>query len=105
MECEFNRTPYREDWTTTRGMSNSQRQCSQRSTRRTLSRCSSGELEDAFRSTWTPAVLGYEELGGLSDPGTRDCPRGTLLLEYGMGHGPRPTSIVTTRDAVELLVQ
>ena len=21
----------------------------------------------------TPAVLGYEELGGLSDPGPRDC--------------------------------
>ena len=21
----------------------------------------------------TPAILGYEELGGLSDPGSRDC--------------------------------
>jgi hypothetical protein len=41
----------------------------------------------------------------LLDPGTRDCTRGTLLLGYGMGHGPRPTSVVTTRDAVGLLVQ
>jgi hypothetical protein len=52
-----------------------------------------------------PAVLGYEELGGLLDPGTRDCPRGTLLLGYGMGHGPRPTSVVPTHNAVGLLVQ
>jgi hypothetical protein len=63
------------------------------------------ELEDAFRSTRMPAVLGYEELGDLSDPGTRDCLRGTLLLGYGIGHDPRPTSIVTTHDAVGLLVQ
>jgi hypothetical protein len=41
------------------------------------------ELEDAFRSTRTPVVLGYKELGGFLDPGTRDCPRGTLLLGYG----------------------
>jgi hypothetical protein len=53
----------------------------------------------------TSAVLSYEELRGLSDPGTRDCPRGTLLLGYGMGHGPRPTSFVATRNAVGLLVQ
>jgi hypothetical protein len=32
---------------------------------------SSGELENAFRSTRTPAVLGYEELESLSNPGTR----------------------------------
>jgi len=31
------------------------------------------ELEDAFRSTRKPVVLGYEELRGLSDPGQRDC--------------------------------
>jgi hypothetical protein len=36
MECEFNRTPYREDWTTTRGMSTSQPRRSQRSTRKTF---------------------------------------------------------------------
>jgi hypothetical protein len=41
----------------------------------------------------------------LSDPGTRDCPHGTLLRGYGMGHGPRPISVVTTRNAVGLLVQ
>jgi hypothetical protein len=64
-----------------------------------------GELEDAFRSTQMPAVLVYEELGGLSDPDTRDCARGVLFLGYGMGHGPRSTSVVTTRSAVELLIQ
>jgi hypothetical protein len=52
-----------------------------------------------------PAVLGYEELGGLSNLDTRDYPRGTLLRGYGMGHGPCPTSVVTTRNAVGLLVQ
>jgi hypothetical protein len=105
MECEFNRTPYREDWTTSRGMSTSQPRCSQGGTRRTPSGRSSGELEDALRSTQMPIVLGYEELGGLSDSGTRDCPCGTLLLGYMMGHGPHPTSVVTTRNAVGLLVQ
>jgi hypothetical protein len=52
-----------------------------------------------------PAVLGYEELRGLTDPGTQDCTRGTLLLGDGMGHVPRPTSVVTTPNAVRLLVQ
>jgi hypothetical protein len=36
---------------------------------------------------------------GVSDPGSRDCPCGTLHLGYGMGHGPRSTSVVTTRIA------
>jgi hypothetical protein len=80
----------KEDWTTTPSMSTSQPRCSQGSTRRTPSRQSLGELENAFRSIRTPAVLGYEELGSLSHPGTRGCPRG-VLFGYGMGHGPRPT--------------
>jgi hypothetical protein len=33
MECEFNRTPYKEDWTTTQGIDTSQPRCSQGSTR------------------------------------------------------------------------
>jgi hypothetical protein len=41
----------------------------------------------------------------LSDQGTRDYPRGVLLLGYGMRHGSRPTSVVTTRSAVGLLIQ
>jgi hypothetical protein len=85
-------------------MSTSQPRRSQGATRRTPSRRNLGELKDAFRSTRTPAVLGYKELGGLSDPGTRDCPRGILLLRYGMGHGPHPTSIVTPRSAVGLFI-
>jgi hypothetical protein len=63
-----------------------------------------GEFEDTYRSTRTLAVLGYEELRGLSDPGARDCTCGTLFLRYGMGHSPRPTSAVTTHNAVGLLV-
>jgi hypothetical protein len=98
-------TPYGVAWTTTRGISTSQPRCSQKSTWRTPSRWSSGELEDVFRSTWTPAVLDYEELGGLSNPGIRDCACGILLVGYGMRHGPHPTSVVTTRSAVGLLVQ
>jgi hypothetical protein len=57
----------KEDFTTTRGMSTSQPRYSDGSTQKTHSRWSSGELEDAFRSTQKPAVLDYEELGGLSD--------------------------------------
>jgi hypothetical protein len=68
MECEFNRSPYKEDRTTTRNMSTSQPRRSQGSTRTTPSRRSSEELKDAFRSTQTHAVLGYEDLEGLSDP-------------------------------------
>jgi hypothetical protein len=52
-----------------------------------------------------PAILDYEELGGLSHPGTWDCARGVLFLGFRMGHGPRPTSILTTRSLVELLLQ
>jgi hypothetical protein len=40
---------------------------------KTNSRQSSEDFDDDSRSTWKPAVLGYEELGGLSDPGQRDC--------------------------------
>jgi hypothetical protein len=98
--------PYiKEDLTTTRGMSTSQPRSSQGCTRRIPSRWSSRELKDAFRSTRTPAVLDYEELGSLSNPGTWDCEHGILLLGYGKGHGPRPTTVVTTRSAVGLLVQ
>jgi hypothetical protein len=64
-----------------------------------------GRTQDTFGSIRTPAVLGYEEFGDLSDPGTRHYPRGTLLVEYGMEHGTCPTSVVTTRNAVGLLVQ
>jgi hypothetical protein len=44
MECEYNHTPYKEDWTTTRGMSTSQPQHSQGSTWRKPSGQSSGVL-------------------------------------------------------------
>jgi hypothetical protein len=33
------------------------------------------------------------------------CPRGTLLLGYVMGRDPCPTSVVTTHNAIGLLVQ
>jgi hypothetical protein len=67
-------TPHiKEDWKTTRGMSTSQSRCSQGSIRKTPSRWSSGKLENAFRSTRKPAVLDYEELGGLLDLQPWDC--------------------------------
>jgi hypothetical protein len=68
----------KEDLTTTHGMSTSQPRCSQESTRKTPSRRSSEELEDTFRSTWKPAVLNYEELGGLSD--RWDCTHGVHIV-------------------------
>jgi hypothetical protein len=70
----------KEDLTTTQGMSTSQPRCSQESTQKTPSRWSLGELEDAFRSTRTPAVLDYEELGGFSDPDPRDCAYSVHIL-------------------------
>ena len=48
MECDFHRIPYKK---ITRGLGTSQPWCSQGSTRKTPSECSSGELEDVFRST------------------------------------------------------
>jgi hypothetical protein len=72
-------TPHiKEDSTTTQGMSTSQPRCSQGS--RTPSRWSSGELEDAFRNTRTPAILDYEELRSLSDPGLQDCAHSVHFL-------------------------
>jgi hypothetical protein len=65
-------THIKEDLATTRGMSTSQPRCSQESIRKTPSRWSPGELEDAFRSTRKAAVLDYEKLGSLSDPGSWD---------------------------------
>jgi hypothetical protein len=65
--------------TTIRGTGTSQPRCSQGSTRKTPSRWSSEELEDAFRSIRKPAVLDYEELAGFSDPGSRDCAHGVHL--------------------------
>jgi hypothetical protein len=85
-------------------MSTSQPRCSQGSTQKTPSRWSLGELKDTFRSTRTPAVLDYEELGGLSDPDPLDCTHGLHLTGYGVGHGPRPTPVVTTRSVIELLI-
>jgi hypothetical protein len=50
-------------------------------------------------------MLDYEELGGLSDLGLRDCAHGLHLIGKGVGHGPRPTLVVTTRSIVEILTQ
>jgi hypothetical protein len=57
-----------------------------------------------FMTTKTTASL-FERNQQVSDLGTRDCPRGTLQLRYRMGHGPCPTSVVTTHNAVGLLVE
>jgi hypothetical protein len=70
----------KEDLKTTRGMSTSQPRCSQGITRKTISRRSSEEPKDAFISTWEPAVLNYDELGGLSDPEPWDCAHGVHIL-------------------------
>jgi hypothetical protein len=70
----------KEDLKTTRGTSISQPRSSQGSTRKTPWRRCSEELEDAFRSTWMLAVLDYNELGGFSDLGPRDCTHGVHIL-------------------------
>jgi hypothetical protein len=61
------------------------------------------ELEDFTKSTWEPIVLNYEKLRGLLDPGPWDCAYCIDYLEYGIGHGPHPTSVVTTRAGVEVV--
>jgi hypothetical protein len=71
----------KEDLATIQGISTSQPRCSQESTRKTPSRWSLKEFEDAFRSTREPAVLDYEELRGLSDPGPWNCAHGLHLTE------------------------
>jgi hypothetical protein len=72
MECEFNHTPYKrrlDNYLGHKHLTASMRP--RKYSENTPSRWSSGELEDAFRSTRVPAVLDYEELRGLSDPGPR----------------------------------
>jgi hypothetical protein len=72
MECEFNHTSYK------RRLENySQHELLTGSMQL---RKYSGELDDAFRSTRKSAVLNYEELGGLSDPESRDCAHGVHIL-------------------------
>jgi hypothetical protein len=36
----------------------------------------------------------------MLDPGSWECVYGVHILRYGMGHGPHPTPIVTTRIEV-----
>jgi hypothetical protein len=73
MECEFNRTPYKRRFDNYLGHEHL-----------TASTQPRKYLEDNFKmkfgSTRTLAVLDYEDLGGLSDPGTWDCARGVLFL-------------------------
>jgi hypothetical protein len=69
----------KEDLTTTWSM-NLTVSMQSRSTQKTLSRWSLGELEDAFKSTWTPTILDYEELGGLSDQVPQDCAHSVHIL-------------------------
>ena len=38
-------------------------------------------LEERLQKRPTPAGLDYEELGSLTDPGLRDCPRAQNILE------------------------
>jgi hypothetical protein len=79
MSASFIAPHIKEDMKTTRGISTSQPR-SQGSTRKTTLSRSLEELEDAFRSTRKPAVLDYEELGGLSYPEQRDFSHGVLIL-------------------------
>jgi hypothetical protein len=72
-DCKFNRTPYKRRLENYSGYEHLTAMMQQGSIRKTPSGRSSGELEDAFRSTQRPAVLDYEELTGLSDPGPWDC--------------------------------
>jgi hypothetical protein len=80
MSASFIAPHIKEDMKTTRGISTSQPRSSQGSTRKTTLSRSLEELEDAFRSTRKPAVLDYEELGGLSYPEQRDFSHGVLIL-------------------------
>jgi hypothetical protein len=65
MEYEFNCTPYKRRLESYSGHEHLIASMQPRSTRKIPSRRSSGELEDAFRSTRKLAVLDYEELGRL----------------------------------------
>ena len=40
-----------------------------------------GAPDERLQKHLTPARLDYEELGGLSDPGLRDCPWARNILE------------------------
>jgi hypothetical protein len=103
MECKFNRTHIKEDLKITRGIRTSQPRCNQGSTRKTPSRRNSEEPEDAFRSTREPAVLDYEELGGLFRPAATGLCTSHRLSRIRDGTWPTLTSIVTTHTGVGLV--
>jgi hypothetical protein len=54
-------------------------------------------------------VLGYLQYSTTKSSGAYQirvhCAPGVLFLGYGMEHGICPTSVVTTRSAIELLIQ
>jgi hypothetical protein len=105
MECEFNHTPYKRRLDNYLGHEHLTASTQPRKYSENTFRMKFRRTQDTFRSTRTPAVLDYEELGGLSDLSTRDYPCGVLLLRYGMRHGSHTTSVVTTRSVVGLLIK
>jgi hypothetical protein len=80
MECEFQCTPYNRRFENYSGHEQltASKQASKYS--EDTFKLEFEELEDAFRSTRKAAVLDYEELGGLLDPGPRDCAHGVHIL-------------------------
>ena len=71
MECEFIAHHIKEDF---RGLSTSQPRCSRKYSEDHLKHLTEhSKYSKTISEVLAPAVLGYEELGGLSDPGPRDC--------------------------------
>ena len=72
MEREFIAHHIKEDF---RGLSTSQPRCSRKYSEDHLKHSTEhSKYSKTVSEVLAPAVLGYEELGGLSDPVPRDCP-------------------------------
>jgi hypothetical protein len=72
MECEFNRILYKRRLDNYSGHKHLIASMQSRKYSKDTFKMKFGRTEDTFRSTRKTAILGYKELGGLSDQGPRD---------------------------------
>jgi hypothetical protein len=78
--AKFNRTPYKRRLYNYSGHEHLTVSMQPRKYSEDTFKMELGKLEDVFRSTWKLAVLDYEELGGLSDLGSRDYAHSVQIL-------------------------
>jgi hypothetical protein len=104
IECEFNHTPYKTRLDNYSGYEHLIVLTQPRKYSEDTIKTSSRELKDAFRSTQMPAVLSYEELGGVG-PGHTGLSTWCSSPRIRNGTWPTPYICCNYSYAVGLLIQ